>query len=197
MKTSTKFLLATAMLGILGLGGLARSVYATQPKPTVAIIPQHRASTQIAEASDGDGELADAIESPEARPPHRPGTQIAEASDGDVEEADDAEEKQEATKLQALAKITPQQAQKAAETALGGKASRVKLDNEDGNLVYKVTIGQTQVAVDAGNTKVLYTENINQPDSEAAEASRPKSSIQVPDRKDKGGQTSQQERSSQ
>ncbi|MBW4511833.1 MAG: PepSY domain-containing protein [Scytonematopsis contorta HA4267-MV1] len=149
MKTSIKLILAAALLGSLGFGGLARTVYANQSKPSVAIVPQHNASIKIAEVSDGDGE-----------------------------EADDAEEKQESSKLQALAKITVQQAQQAAETAQGAKASKVYLDNEDGNLVYKVTIGQTEVAVDAGNAKILYNEKVNQEDK-STEVTHPRSSIQV------------------
>lgn len=150
MNTSNKWILAVAILGTLGLGGLGRTVYATQSKSAVAIVPQHYTSAQIAEASDGDGEVAD-----------------------------DVEEKQEAAKLQALAKITPQQAAQAAAAAQNGAVSRVTLDNEDGNLVYKALIGRTEVAVDAGNGKVLYTENVNQED-QANEATRPHSSIQVP-----------------
>ncbi|MBE9125583.1 MULTISPECIES: PepSY domain-containing protein [unclassified Coleofasciculus] len=150
MNRSTQWILATAILGTLGLGGLVRTVYATQSKPAVATITQHHTNTQIAEASDGDGEVPD-----------------------------DVEEQQEAARLQPLAKITPQQAKQAAEAAQGGTASRVTLDNEDGNLVYTAIIGQTEVAVDAGNGKVLYTENMNQED-DANEATRPRSSIQVP-----------------
>lgn len=181
MKTSTQFLLTAAFIGTLGLGGLARVVYASQKEPAVAVMPQNQSKTQIAEASDGDGEVADATEAQEAMTNK---TQIAEASDGDGEVADDVEEQQEAARLQTLAKITPQQAQQAAQAAQGGTASRVKLDNEDGNLVYKVAIAQTEVAVDAGNGKVLYTENINQEDNDATEAKRPKSSIQVPHEND-------------
>jgi uncharacterized membrane protein YkoI len=156
MKTSTKFILATALLGSLGLGGLVRTVYAKQSKPAIAIIPHHNTSIQIAEASDGDGE-----------------------------EADDTEEKQEATKLQALAKITPQQAQKVAETSQGAKASKVHLDNEDGNLVYKVIITQTEVAVDAGNGKILYNEKVHQED-ESTKVTHPRSSIQISETDEKG-----------
>jgi uncharacterized membrane protein YkoI len=116
-------------------------------------------------------------------------TQVAQASDGD-DEKDDAEEQQESTKLQPLAKITPQQAQQAGEAALGGKASSVKLENEDGNLVYAVELGQKEAKVDAGNGRVLYTEDRNQ-ENEKNEASRPRSSIQVTqtDGGDKEGET--------
>ncbi|MEH2425339.1 MAG: PepSY domain-containing protein [Nostoc sp.] len=146
MKTSTTIILAAAFVGALGLTGLSRVVGAKQPQSFVAIAPQHHSATQVAEASDGNGETND--------------------------------DAQEAAKLQPLAKITAQQAQQAVEASVGGKASGVKLENEDGNLVYTVEIGQQNVKVDAGNGKVLYAENPNQQD-EKNEATRPKSSIQV------------------
>ncbi|MDF5716707.1 MAG: PepSY domain-containing protein [Rhizonema sp. NSF051] len=108
---------------------------------------------------------------------HHIATQVVEASDGNGETNDDV---QEAAKLQPLAKITAQQAQQAAEVSVGGKANSVKLENENGSLVYAVKIGQQDVKIDAGNGKVLYAENDNQQD-EKNEATRPKSSIQVPD----------------
>jgi len=196
MKTSTKIVLTAAFVGTVGLGGLARVVYAKQPQSQVAIMPQHRSTTQVAEASDGDGEENDATEAPEnAKRPKplattdtRPNNQPAEASDGDGETNDDAKEKQEATRLQPLAKITPQQAQQAAETSVRRKASRVKLESENSNLVYSVEIGQQEVKVDAGNGRVLYTENANEEDSKN-EAVRPRSSVQVPKASDGDGET--------
>jgi hypothetical protein len=101
---------------------------------------------------------------------------VAEASDGDGETNDDAKETQEGAKLQSLAKISPQQAQQVAESAQGAKASSVKLENENGNLVYAVAIGQKEVKVDAGNGKVLYIDAVN---NEQNEGNRPRSSIQV------------------
>ncbi|MBD2523709.1 PepSY domain-containing protein [Nostoc sp. FACHB-133] len=111
---------------------------------------------------------------------HHSAIQVAEASDGDGETNDDA---QEAAKLQPLAKITAQQAQQASEASVRGKAKSIKLENEDGNLIYAVEIGQQEVTVDAGNGKVLYVENANQQD-EKNEATRPKSSIQVKETSD-------------
>lgn len=116
---------------------------------------------------------------------HHSATQVTEASDGDGETNDDS---QEAAKLQPLAKITAQQAQQAVETSVGGKAKSVKLENEDGNLIYAVEIGQQEVTVDAGNGKVLYAENANQQD-EKNEATRPKSSIQVHETSDSDRKT--------
>lgn len=176
MKTSTKFLLTAAFIGTLGLGGLARVVYASQGEPAVATMPQSQNKTQIAEASDGYREVPDATEAQEAMSNK---TQIAESSNIKVAN-DDADDRQEEARLRALAKITPQQAQQAAQAAIGGTARSVELDEEDGNLIYKVKIAQTEVAVDAGNGKVLYTEKDNQEDDDATEAKRPRSSIQVP-----------------
>ena len=99
--------------------------------------------------------------------------QIAEAG----ETNDDEQEKSE-SQLQNLAKITPQQAKQAAETAVGGTATKVKLENENGSLIYAVEIGSKELTIDAGNGKVLSSENLGQGDK--AEESAPKSSIQVP-----------------
>ena len=84
----------------------------------------------------------------------------------------------EGEKLQLLAKISASQAQQTAEAAQGKKASSSKLENEDGNLVYAVNIGQNEVKVDAGNGQILYTDNTAKEGSES-EGSRPRSSIQV------------------
>ncbi len=92
--------------------------------------------------------------------------------DGDGETNDDA-------KLQKLAKITPQQAQQAAEAAQGGKASSVKLENENGNVVYSVIIGKAEVSVDAGNGRILSTNNNQENGKEGTEQNQPKSSIQA------------------
>ncbi|MBH8576800.1 PepSY domain-containing protein [Nostocaceae cyanobacterium CENA369] len=154
MKTSTQIILAVAFVVTLGFAGLSRVVSAKQPQSFLVIAPQHHSATQFAEASDGDGETND-----------------------------DAQEQQEATKLQPLAKITAQQAQQVAEISVRGKAKSVKLENEDGNLVYAIEIGQQNVKVDAGNGKVLYIENANQQD-EKNEATHPKSSIQLKETND-------------
>ena len=82
--------------------------------------------------------------------------EVAQISDGDGETNDDQLEDK---KLQALAKITAEQAKQAAETFTEAKASSVKIEKEDGNLVYAVKIAQKEVEVDAGNGKVIYIEN--------------------------------------
>ena len=92
-------------------------------------------------------------------------------------------EANEGEKLQLLAKISASQAQQTAEAAQGKKASSTKLENEDGNLVYAVNIGQNEVKVDAGNGRILYTDNTAKEGSES-EGSRPRSSIQVAELED-------------
>jgi uncharacterized membrane protein YkoI len=151
MKTSIKVILIGATVGILGMAGLARAVHAGQSRSLNAVVPQHSSMMNDKKS------------------------EIGEKSDGDGETNDDA---QEASKLRSLAKITPQQAQQSAEeSSQGAKASQVKLENENGNLVYAVTIGQTEVTVDAGNGKVLYTDSGKE--SDANEVNRPRSSIQA------------------
>jgi hypothetical protein len=108
---------------------------------------------------------------------------LAEVSDGDGEADDDA---QESAKLKSLAKITALQAKQAAEANSGGSASSIKLENEDGNLLYAVIIGQTEVKVDAGNGRLLYTEAVNSQDETTK---HPNSSIRVADQGDGDGET--------
>jgi hypothetical protein len=84
-------------------------------------------------------------------------------------------EADEGTALQGLAKITPDQAKAAALAAVPGNATKVELDNEDGNLVYKVEVAgadgkQTDLEIDAGNGAVLSRETESGGD-EADEAS--------------------------
>ncbi len=182
MNRTTRIALAAALVGTLGFAGFTRNVSAKQTESQLPGVSQYQ-------TSDGDGEANDATEAPEnnqlgqtvAVNNNSKTIKIAQASDGDGETNDDAEEKQEAAKYQSLAKITPEQAASAAEAEIGGKATKVELENEDGNLVYDVEIGKKEVIVDAGNGKVLYTEDENQEDDEATEANRPRSSIQVPD----------------
>lgn len=54
MKSATKLVLTAAVLGTLGLAGMAKFVFASQSAPIVAMIPE-----RLAEKSDGDGETND------------------------------------------------------------------------------------------------------------------------------------------
>lgn len=152
MKSTVKLVLVGSLLTILGVAAVSRNVFANSAR-AIAIMPEEQIRNQVGQNSLRDLETKD----------------DAKESRG---------EQQESAKLQSLAKITPQQAQQNAEAALGGKANRVKLENEDGNLVYSVEIGTKEAKVDAGNGRVLYVEAKNNEDSKN-EASHPRSSIQV------------------
>jgi uncharacterized membrane protein YkoI len=66
------------------------------------------------------------------------------------------------TNLAALAKITTQQANASASKLVEGKIKKTELENEDGYLVYKVTVdydaAEYEVLIDAGNGYVLTIE---------------------------------------
>ncbi|MGN2392800.1 PepSY domain-containing protein [Pelomicrobium sp. G1] len=68
------------------------------------------------------------------------------------------------------AKVAQQEAEAAALSALPGEVVKAKLDDEDGYLVWQIdvkhTTGVTEVAVDAGNAKVLAMEAEDDDDHE-------------------------------
>lgn len=82
-----------------------------------------------------------------------------------------ASEQAQADQLTKLATVTPEAAKAAAEKAAGGTATDVQLGDENGFVVYEVTVnassGQVEVKVDAGSGTVLAQEN----DNEGAEGS--------------------------
>ena len=64
--------------------------------------------------------------------------------------------------LARYAKVTRQQAEAAALAVMPGQVVKARLDNEDGYLVWQIDVkhakGTTEIAVDAGNAKVLAAE---------------------------------------
>ncbi len=110
-----------------------------------------------------------------------------EASDGDGETNDDSQNPQESARLQAMAEVTPEQAQSSAEATMGKPSDKVEIENDDGSLVYAVSFGQQDVKVDAGTGAVLYTDNQHGQE----QANNPRSSIQLSgtDRGDGDGET--------
>ncbi len=81
MKLSIEVILAAVFAGTLGVGGLVRTVYASQPQTQTAIMPQHRSSSQIAQGS-AQGSMLPSLSSekpvaPEKNPPGDiPDTQV-------------------------------------------------------------------------------------------------------------------------
>jgi uncharacterized membrane protein YkoI len=109
------------------------------------------ARTTLAQTQTGQNPDTEAGEAPEMTlkgsvqlPAEQPGTEVPDA--------------QEDAQYRSLAKITPAQAQQAAQAAVPGTVISVKLEDEDGSLVYAVVIGQTEIKVDAGNGQVLHQE---------------------------------------
>lgn len=89
---------------------------------------------------------------------------------GETDEAEDGEDAKaellEATRYQSLARITADQARTAAAAQVSGVVTSVVLENEDGNLVYAVTVRagtvDQEVKVDAGDARVLHVEAAEQ-----------------------------------
>ncbi|MEZ0321413.1 MAG: PepSY domain-containing protein [Thermus sp.] len=82
-----------------------------------------------------------------------------------------ANEAQEASAYQALAKVTAEEAVKAAQQALGTTAAptRVSLGNENGYLVWEVVLAGQEVKVDAGTGKVLHWETVGKEEKGSTE----------------------------
>lgn len=133
--------LATSAAVAVPLAGYAFAQNTPAARTTVA---QTQTGTQNEGAEGSEQNETPAYRGSIQLPAEQPGTEVPDA--------------QEEAQLRALAKITPQQASQAAQAAVPGTVTSVKLEDEDGSLVYAVVIGQTEVKVDAGNGKVLHQE---------------------------------------
>jgi uncharacterized membrane protein YkoI len=71
-----------------------------------------------------------------------------------------AESKEEINtpRLKKLTKISEAEAIRIARQRYRGKLGKVDLENEDGNLIYSVEVGARELAIDAGNGKILQVE---------------------------------------
>ena len=78
------------------------------------------------------------------------------------------QENLKAPQYQALAKVSMQDAIKAAQAALNSTAapSKAQLSVENGYLVWEVVIGDQELKVDAGNAQVLHKEAVGAGDQE-------------------------------
>ena len=150
MNNSIKTILTVLLVGTLGAGSLI----------TVALANTNDRSNKTL--------MTQAVEDE---------TEMEEDRESEAEEK--LEEQQEAARLQPLAKIARDQAREAALQVQDGEVTELELGAEDGSLVYEVTIGETEVFVDAGNGDILYTQGVNEKIDEATEQARPRGSIQV------------------
>ncbi len=142
-----KLTLPVLALAIIGVGGsvytIANNRANTVHAQTAAVSTQ--SATDIPEVND----------TPDVQEPKQASITSGVTVPESATEMDDTAEN---SKLTTLAKISEAQAKAAAEKSVGGTASSVKLEEENGNVVYTVTIGDKEVKIDAGNGSVLRTE---------------------------------------
>lgn len=136
-----------AALALVALGGVTAGI--SKMSPTVANA-QSPATTvqQVAEKPDTGTEVAD---NNKQESTYTSSIRIPDTGQ-------EMDEGTEAKQLASAAKISSDQAKAAAEKSAGGSASSVKLEDENGNVVYAVTVGTKEVKVDAGNGNILATE---------------------------------------
>jgi uncharacterized membrane protein YkoI len=158
-------LAALALLfgGSIGVAGLRAQGAA---KSHVEAEQQAKYKSSIQVPNDDKGEREEAGEGDE-KGEKAEGNEAAEANEADEQnEATSPAEQAEASRYQNLARITADQARSAALASVPGTATGVELENEDGNLVYGVTVktaaGEKDVKVDAGNGKVLHIDQDEQ-----------------------------------
>ncbi|HWX74388.1 MAG TPA: PepSY domain-containing protein [Solirubrobacteraceae bacterium] len=138
-----------AALGLLLGGSLAGAARAQQPTKAKAQVEAqervpYKSSIQVPYDSTAKREGGEAHRGREGHRSHN------------------ARGQAEAARYQKLAGITADQARSAALAKVPGTAKRVKLENEEGNLVYSVKVmtpaGKREVMIDAGNGNVLQVE---------------------------------------
>ncbi|WP_209308846.1 PepSY domain-containing protein [Blastococcus sp. CT_GayMR16] len=156
-KLSKHKLAAAGVLAVVLVGGGASIAAASSSDSTTA--DQEQTDGETADGPDGgpgsDQEGEDASFTGSVAAP-------AETEQPDGQEASGNED-QESAALQALATVTPQQAEQAAVAAVPGTVGGSELGNENGFVVYSVEIkgtdgNVTEVKIDAGNGAVLAQE---------------------------------------
>src|SRR3981081_97137 len=142
-------LAALALLFGRSIGGGAGLRAQSAAKSHVEAEQQGKYKSSIQVPNDNKGEREEAGEGDEKAE----GNEAAEANEADEQnEATSPAEQAEAAQYQKLARITADQARSAALASVPGTATSVELENEDGNLVYGVTVkvagGEKDVKVD-------------------------------------------------
>ncbi|EYB68581.1 peptidase [Deinococcus phoenicis] len=149
-KNTRNILLILATTAAVGVPLAGYAFAQTTPAPTGTAQSQNSGGQNAEGQNTGDN---DAETQDDQTPAYKSSIQLPAEQQGT--ELPDA---QEEAQLRALARITPQQASQAAQAAVPGTVGSVKLEDENGNLVYEVVIGKTGVVVDAGNGRVLHQE---------------------------------------
>ncbi len=145
-------LAAIALLIVAAMGAFTLRSHAQNSSPTDTAV---RAQDDPCAGQDQDDEALEAED-------NGPDTDNVELECGNQDEANDGAEADEAEENDAplgTPAITADTAQKTAEAYLNaGSASQVELDDENGQLVYSVEIGSSDVKVDAMTGTVLGVE---------------------------------------
>jgi len=151
-KLQKKLAIPLLVLAIVGVGGSAYTLSHAGPTRVSAqsVAPQVATQTAI-DKPENAADKPDVAGAQKQDPSYTSSIKTQESST----EVDDATE---AKQLASLAKISQAEANAAAEKSAGGTATSVKLENENGNVVYAVTVGGKEVKVDAGNGTILATE---------------------------------------
>jgi uncharacterized membrane protein YkoI len=159
LRSPRAFAALVAALGLLlgtGAGSVALAQAGSQARP-----PYH-SSIQVPRDKHEAGEADEGNEHSRGKAAERKEHEGKETAGKESDEAASPAERAEMAQLQKLARITADQARSAALAQVPGTATISVLENEDGNLVYGVTVkttaGEKEVKVDAGNGKVLHVE---------------------------------------
>jgi uncharacterized membrane protein YkoI len=135
-----------AAIGVTaGAAGIAAATSQSAPSTTTTASAEHGTETH-----DGGDEAPTYTSS------------ITDKASGNEAKGAEEDDAAEAARLQKLATVTPEEAKAAALVAEPGKAGKVELESENGNVVYDVEVttstGTVDLKIDAGNAKVLQTE---------------------------------------
>ncbi|MCI9888574.1 PepSY domain-containing protein [Micrococcales bacterium 31B] len=158
LKKNKKALLGASIAGLVLLGGVAGTASIAQ-----AYTANHSSVSTTHQATLAQTDKADTPDTPEpgdtpdvadSAEQHVTGSLKAPSENGEQNDA------AEQAALQKIATITSAQAESAAKAAVPGTVSETKLGEEDGWVVYTVSVtdgkgAATDVMVDAGSGKVL------------------------------------------
>lgn len=149
-----------SVLGVIWLAGFTTSVRAAAAHAQAVSTPGQTIDSQHVNEPVYDSSIK------------APVTQDAKENDQRTTKATKGEDQPDAA-LQALAKITPDQAKAAALAVTAGTVTKVDLDDENGNVVYGVEVmtrtGTVEVKVDAGNGQVLAQQSADQDQEKGVE----------------------------
>src|SRR5258708_10454093 len=149
-KFQKKLMLPLIALALVGVGGSVYALNQAGPIPVSAQTSSQSATARQKPQTDATAAQDTALDKQEPS--------YTSSVKSPVEGATEVNDTKEAQQLASLAKISEAQAKDAAQKSVGGTATSVKLENENGGVVYSVTVGTKEVKVDAGNGSVLLSE---------------------------------------